>query len=226
MKEKLLEHYRAISEIIGKDKAMTAGQLIKILQPKISGWSNVYRTVHSSEAFSKLDYMLWKRLFQWACRRHNKKGKRWVAEKYFGQVGTRRWVFMDKTTGAHIKAYSLHKVKTGSYARVGYDRSYYDGDTAYWADRLSKGYGGITPSKAKMLKKQDGKCPHCGDLFTNEDLLESHHEMYKSKGGADTYRNLVLLHRHCHDAVHKMDRNTAAKNNQFAVDDFDWKTVK
>ena len=72
-----------------------------------------------------------------------------------------------------------------------------------------------------MLQKQDGKCPHCNAVFTNGDLMESHHNTYKSKGGEDTYKNLVLVHRHCHDALHRQ-ASSAAENNQFAVGDSDW----
>jgi len=215
MKAKIKAHFRSISDTIGKIKSVTPAQLIKVLQPKITGGANVYKTAHSSEAFSRLDMLLWKRLYQWAKRRHPRKNKHWVAEKYFGHTGTRKWIFMDKKAGKIIKMYSQHKERTGSYARVGYDRSYYDGDTAYWADRLSKGYGDITPSKAKRLKKQKGICPHCNSRLTNEDLLETHHQKYRSRGGEDKYHNLVLLHRHCHDALHREESQKHCEHSQF-----------
>ncbi|MEN8216868.1 MAG: group II intron reverse transcriptase/maturase, partial [Pseudomonadota bacterium] len=174
-KDKIKAHWREVSDTIWKLKSTTAEALIGIIQPKITGWANYYKTVHSSEAFGKLDTLLWKRLYQWARRRHPQKGKKWIVEKYFGHSNGRNWVFMtrkDKAVVKAIRTYSKHKERTGSYAKVGYDRSFYDGDTAYWADRLSKGYGNITPSKAKMLKKQDGICPECKSRLTNEDLLE------------------------------------------------------
>jgi len=205
-KDKIKSHYKDISETIWKLKSATPSQLIKVLQPKITGWANYYRTVHSSEAFGKLDMLIWKRLYQWACRRHNKKGKRWVANKYFSYVNGIKWTFVDKSDGKVIKAlkgYSKHKERTGSYAKVGYDRSYFDGDTAYWAERLSKGYGNITPSKARMLKKQNGICPLCKSSLTTEDLTEAHHVRPKSEGGKNKYANLILTHRHCHDKWHR-----------------------
>ncbi|TGO03033.1 hypothetical protein PN36_14045 [Candidatus Thiomargarita nelsonii] len=209
-KDKIKGHYREISDTIWKLKTATPVQLIATLQPKISGWANYYKAVHSSEAFGKLDTFLWRRLYQWACRRHPNKGKRWVADKYFGTVNGRKWTFAqivgkgkDRKIVKYIKGYSKHKERTGSYARVGYDRSYYDGDTAYWAERLSKGYGNITPSKAKMLKRQDGICPVCKCRFTNTDLPEAHHIHPRHLGGEDKYTNLVLVHLHCHDKIHR-----------------------
>jgi len=209
-KEKIKLHYREISDTIWMMKTATPTQLIAVLQPKITGWANYYQTVHSDEAFSKLDHLLWKRLYQWACRRHPQKGKRWVANKYFATVNGRKWTFAqvvgkgkDRKIVKYLKGYSKHKEKTGSYTKVGYDRSYYDGDTAYWAERLSKGYGNITPSKAKMLKRQDGICPVCKCRFGNEDLLEAHHIHPRHLGGENKYTNLVLVHLHCHDKIHR-----------------------
>jgi len=65
-KEKIKLHYREISDTIWQLKNVTPTELIEVLQPKITGWANYYKTVHSSEAFSKLDMLLWKRLYQWA----------------------------------------------------------------------------------------------------------------------------------------------------------------
>jgi len=224
-KEKVKLHYREISDTIWKLKTATPSELIRILQPKITGWANYYKMVHSSEAFGKLDMLLWKRLYQWAQRKHPNKGKCWVADKYFGTVNGRKWTFAeikgkgkDKIIIKSLKGYSKHKEKTGSYAKVGYDRSYFDGDTAYWAGRLSKGYGNITPSKAKMLKRQDGMCPVCKCRFTNEDLPEAHHIHPRHLGGEDKYTNLVLVHLHCHDKIHRENKNLKGRRSNYTDD--------
>ncbi|MDJ0535300.1 MAG: HNH endonuclease signature motif containing protein [Xenococcaceae cyanobacterium MO_207.B15] len=52
---------------------------------------------------------------------------------------------------------------------------------------------------ASLLKKQKGKCNLCGLTFKHGDVLEVDHIIPTSKGGKDTYKNLQLLHRHCHD---------------------------
>ncbi|NEP57495.1 MAG: HNH endonuclease [Symploca sp. SIO2G7] len=43
--------------------------------------------------------------------------------------------------------------------------------------------------KASLLKRQKGKCPWCYLHFREEDTLE----------GKDEYKNLQVLHGHCHD---------------------------
>jgi len=64
------------------------------------------------------------------------------------------------------------------------------------------GYGNITPSEAKLLNRQNGKCIFCGAQFRNEDIMEVHHRIKKKYGGKDKYKNLALIHRHCHDQLH------------------------
>jgi RNA-directed DNA polymerase len=51
-----------------------------------------------------------------------------------------------------------------------------------------------------LLKTQKGKCTHCGLFFREEDVLEVDHIIPQAKGGKDEYKNLQILHRHCHDA--------------------------
>ena len=72
------------------------------------------------------------------------------------------------------------------------------------------------PTKvAKLLKKQKGKCTHCGLFFNHEDLMEIDHKIPRSKGGKDSYDNLQLLHGHCHDA------KTAAAKAAVSIQDID-----
>jgi RNA-directed DNA polymerase len=53
--------------------------------------------------------------------------------------------------------------------------------------------------EALLLKKQKGKCAHCGLTFREGDLMEVDHIKPISLGGKDEWKNLQLLHRHCHD---------------------------
>ena len=58
---------------------------------------------------------------------------------------------------------------------------------------------------ASLLKKQKGKCAHCGLFFRDGDLLEVDHIVPRSKGGKNEYKNYQLLHRHCHDEKTRTD---------------------
>ncbi|WP_257237103.1 HNH endonuclease [Nostoc sp. 'Peltigera malacea cyanobiont' DB3992] len=65
---------------------------------------------------------------------------------------------------------------------------------------------------ATLLKKQKGKCTHCGLFFRENDVMEVDHKIPKSKGGKDLYNNFQLLHRHCHDIKTTNDGSPGTKS--------------
>lgn len=87
-------------------------------------------------------------------------------------------------------------------------KSPFDGDWSYWATRMGR-YADLPANKAKLLKQQQGKCSFCGLYFRDGDVLEIDHITPKSQGGRDEYRNMQLLHRHCHDQKTAADNSTA-----------------
>ncbi|MCA1904202.1 MAG: HNH endonuclease [Cyanobacteria bacterium KgW148] len=60
-------------------------------------------------------------------------------------------------------------------------------------------------TRATLLKRQKGKCAHCNLFFKENDVIELDHIQPTSKGGKDEYKNLQLLHRHCHDEKTRLD---------------------
>jgi RNA-directed DNA polymerase len=192
--KKILQHYRKIAEVVESYRAYSQGELIEKLNPLIRGWANYYSPGVSSEAFSKLDHLLWYRLMRWTKRRHPNKNTKWTKNKYFKTVGDRNWVFKEGvkilTTYSETEIIRHTKVKGNS--------SPYNGDNVYWASRMGKNPE-LPIRVTKLLKKQKGKCNHCGLIFQDGDLMEVDHITPKSKGGKNIYTNLQLLHRHCHD---------------------------
>ena len=83
-------------------------------------------------------------------------------------------------------------------------RSPYDGDWVYWRTRLGH-HPEVSPRVARLLKRQQGKCPECGLFFTGNDRMEVDHIIPQACGGTAGKDNLQLLHRHCHD--HKTARD-------------------
>jgi RNA-directed DNA polymerase len=49
--------------------------------------------VASKKIFGSVDYAIFKTLWQWAKRRHPRKGKRWIKDKYFKVYDHRNWIF-------------------------------------------------------------------------------------------------------------------------------------
>jgi len=215
-KKSIETHSDKIKEVLRQMKAAPQEDIIWKLNPIIKGWTNYFRIGVAKETFSKLDYLMWEKLWAWVKRRHNGKRRVWIAQKYFHTIGTRKWCFATKQDGEIDQVlYKYSDTKIQRHVKVKAGKSFYDGDELYWGTRLSKGYGDISPSKAKMLVKQDGKCGYCNAEFKNGDLMETHHKTFIKEGGKDTIRgksflkktfasntNFVLMHKHCHDQYH------------------------
>lgn len=92
-KEALQRIYDKVRDIVQRNKAVEQCDLIRMLNPVIQGWMNYHRHAVSSVAFSKLDFLLWKLLWQWAKRRHRGKGWKWIKQRYWRTLGTRTWTF-------------------------------------------------------------------------------------------------------------------------------------
>ena len=86
-----------IREVVKEHKAITAGQLVLLLNPKITGWAMYHRHICAKRTFYQVDHAIFRKLWQWCVRRHPDKPKRWVAQKYFttvvGEGGGNAWVF-------------------------------------------------------------------------------------------------------------------------------------
>lgn len=201
-KESIKNHYDKIAAIIHKHRANSQEVLIKELTPIIRGWCNYYTYHNSKEAFNKLDYLIYKRLWRWACRRSRmKKTAGWIADRYWLTIGKTRWNFAYKSKEGIIKLPHYRETQASkTYVKVKGDASPYNGDDNYWSKRLGDKYKTSDPQKARIIKRQAGKCMECGLTFKTGDILEKHHIKHKAKGGNNTDKNLEVLH--CHDKKH------------------------
>jgi RNA-directed DNA polymerase len=72
-----------IRETAKENKTAKQENLIRLLNPKIRGWTNYHKVTVAKETFTEVDHEVWKVLWQWAKRRHSNKGLRWIKDKYF-----------------------------------------------------------------------------------------------------------------------------------------------
>ena len=206
-KEKVKEHYQKLVEVIDRHKAAPQHSLIAKLAPVIRGWCNYYRTVCSKDTFSKIDHLIFWKLVRWGYRRHPSKGQRWCNDKYFGRVRNNNWRFkcVNKDQEYILPLHAETSIKR--YSKVKSQASIYNGDTLYWASRMGK-HPEIKASKARLLKKQKGKCNHCQLTFKHEDIIEIDHIVPLKAGGNKLKNSIQLLHKHCHDVKTKTDLKT------------------
>jgi len=198
-KEKQKIHYDRVAGIIDDLKAAPQTALISRLNPVITGWSNYYSTKVSKVAYSDLDNLMYLKLRAWAKHRHPKKSGRWVSKKYWQTIGGDNWVFATSHEGKNPMRLRSHaETPIVRFVKVKGDASPYDGNLIYWCTRMGK-HPEMTKRMATLLKSQKGKCTHCGLYFRESDVLEIDHIIPKSLGGKDEYKNLQILHKHCHD---------------------------
>ena len=187
-------HVEKLRETIKRKQTAEQAEVIKALNPKISGWTNYYKHVASRDVFHKIGTVVFAMLYAWAKRRHPKKGKGWIARKYWGVTGG--WHFQLPNSEAQLRQHEqTHYL---SYVKVAGARSPFDGDWIYWSMRLGY-HPKVPPRVARLLKRQRGRCRECGLWFGNGDLMEVDHLIPIRRGGTTASHNQQLLHQHCHD---------------------------
>ena len=211
-KESQKRHYRKVAEVINKSRGLDQATLIKKLNPIIRGWCNYFSTVVSQKFFDRLWHLVVFKLLKWGRHRHRNKGRKWIRLKYFKTVGGNNWAFATRESNNPLTLIQHSSIQIKRYVKVKGTASPYDGDWVYWSSRM--GNHPEVPSRvAILLKKQKGKCAHCGNYFTNGDSTEVDHIVPTSNGGKNAYNNWQLLHRHCHDKKTATDGSLGTKSS-------------
>ena len=158
-------------------RGSNAGAVIARLNPIIRGWAAYYRGVVSSKVFNSLDSYVWKLVYKWAKHTHPKKPKKWIVRRYFGRFNTSRsdrWVFGDRA-GTNERGGVPHLVKFSwtdivRHQMVKGAASPDDPDlTDYWAKRRRRVKPPLDSYNLRLLTRQDGRCPLCGDHLLTPD---------------------------------------------------------
>lgn len=164
---------------IKSNKSAKASSLIRMLNHMIPGWANYYRYGASSKAFSRVDFEIYKTLWQWARRRHTKKGMHWIKDKYFKQLHGRDWCFAATTKNKKSGKESTLRLKRladtpiQKYVRVRTNVNPYDpADAPYYARRKSKNTENQLREVDDLLRMiwihQGMRCPICGEIIDDE----------------------------------------------------------
>ncbi|MEO1372935.1 MAG: reverse transcriptase domain-containing protein [Cyanobacteria bacterium J06635_10] len=155
-----------------------AVEKVKLLKPIIRGWKNYHQYCDMSSSRDRLWFL------------NESTYKRFMKEKNMNSERATELVRKAFCTGE--TSYSIN-----GFVNVQGIRSPYDGDIAYWSERNSKLYFGLT---VDLLKKQDHKCGVCGSKFYNDEDIHLHH----IDGNHDNWdkKNLTVIHNSCHQYIH------------------------
>ena len=159
-------------------RGSNAGALIARLNPIIRGWAAYYRGVVSSKVFATLDNHNWWLIWRWARHSHPTKPKKWIARRYFGRFNKFRndhWVLGDRDHVINDRGDTAHLVKFSWTAIVRHQlvagrASPDDPHLAdYWATRRRRVKPPLDGYNLRLLARQDGRCPLCGDHLLTPD---------------------------------------------------------
>ena len=138
-----------------------------------------YRGVVSKKTFSVLDDYLWTLTYKWATYSHPNKSKWWVSARYFGKFNkfrNNRWVFGDAASGAHLARFAWTDIVRHIMVKGGASPDD-PALTEYWAERRRKIKPPVDGYTLRLLTRQDGRCPLCGnELLTADQPPESPRE--------------------------------------------------
>lgn len=156
---------------IKSNKACKQESLIRLLNPVITGWGNYYRHGSTRDAFHWADHQIFNALWQWAKRRHSKKGKRWIADKYWHVAKEKGWHFTSyfkKPKGKQdsLTLKNLSNIHFIQYTQIKGDANPFDPEYDKYFDQRETQKMLVTLKGRNSLlylwKKQDRKCPLCG----------------------------------------------------------------
>jgi len=207
-----------VRKVIKDNAQATAGNLIVQLNPLIRGWANYHRHASSKRTFVKVDDAIFKALWRWACRRHPKKPKRWIKDKYFKSAGSRNWVFSGEAEGRVGKLRRVCLLDTADtpirrHIKIKRAANRYDREwEIYFEARLGVKMVANLYGRRQLLhlwQEQKGICPICQQKITKLTGWHSHHIVWRSNGGKDGAENRVLLHPNCHNQVHSQKLKVA-----------------
>ena len=146
------------------------------LNPIIRGWSAYYRHAVSARVFNELDSHVWKLTYKWANFTHPHKGKRWITSRYFGAFNSSRrdrWVFGDRDSGAYLIKFAWTKITRHTLVK-GWASPDDPALTDYWAARRRRGRPPLDRARLRLLLKQRGRCPLCGELLLHAEAEPQH----------------------------------------------------
>lgn len=146
---------------------------------------------------------LWHRPARWMNR---KKPDNWlppsVLRLYNAQTGIVRWIgrwFPYTKLRFEIGKFNIQKIENSDIEKTDYQNG------------NLKGYRNM---KSYLLSRESGVCQLCGKPFTENDRIEIHHIIPRSKGGTNRASNLAVLHSECHKRLHKEGLEKSLKKNK------------
>jgi RNA-directed DNA polymerase len=202
--------YGKVSEIIQSWLSKKPEDLIAKLNPVLRGWAGYHKGAVSKKTFSTLDNQIYWRLMRWGLRRHPRKSRKWILERYWTRMND-RWDFSgngnkgQKKTAGTVLLCKLADTPIVRHIKIKGEYNPYDPEWMVYGEelrmrRMSKDIW--SKQRATLWLDQLGICALCGTPIDTHDDCHDHHIVHRQFGGSDALSNRVLLHQVCHVRVH------------------------
>lgn len=179
--------------ILQKGIAMKQEKLIEALNLKIRGWMNYHQTVCSKKTFSSIDYIIYILLWKWAKRRHIKKIRYWIKQKYWQTIGLNNWRFTanNRVLINLAKTPIIRHPKLKINMNPFLDKEYFD------KRRYQRGVKFISGKYKEIWKRQKGLCYHFGQPMDVSEEKRIYLKIPIDIGGQKTVDNMAYIHMEC-----------------------------
>jgi hypothetical protein len=81
--QKLILYLKELKKIVQASKVQSQQLLIQRLKNSILKWCESNKIISNKKSFYLCDYLLFKWIWKWACRRHSNKSRQWIQKKYY-----------------------------------------------------------------------------------------------------------------------------------------------
>ena len=171
---------------------------------------NNQRFVVSSEVFSRVDCEIYQCLWRWAKRRHKKKGRKWIAKRYWRHIGDRQWTFSALTKNTDGDSYYTKleyatDTKIIRFKKIVAEANPFDENwTEYFEEREGEKMLHNTKGREKLLtiwRRQNRRCSVCREPITSETGFKVH-----TPPGKGTKK--IMVHAECHKQIHTLNADS------------------
>ena len=196
-----------VRRIFHKQRSITQAGLIKLLNPKIRGWANYHRSIVSKKTFTKIDNIIWQLTFQWAKRRHPKKNKSWVLQKYYKHIKGVHHRFsgfeiLEDGTKQEQTLLAMSYTPIRRHVKILQSTHPFDAQyDEYFEKRTSEKWKYNRKRlniESRITIGQDNKCPCCAKALTINQNWCICLRRKASRGGEYKLGNLDVIHKLCY----------------------------
>jgi RNA-directed DNA polymerase len=170
--------------------------LIQEINPILRGWANYYRiSWHANKYFHGIDNYLYSKTIRFLKRLHPTRPMKWLYKRYIHKHGNRNWRFglSTKTLIYNLSETKILKLKIlKSGVNPYFNLYYYEKNPRVFV---------LDERRRQIYKFHNFKCVACGKSLLDDEQIDLHHVTPKAKGGDNSYKNLVPLHKTCHVGI-------------------------